>query len=103
LQTGIRLAFVRIRPQMRHGAANSTDVTASSEFLRITRKLLTKEIQEEATSKIKPKEEFQEGASANREPQPEPNHAKAGRWLKLPTDAMRYSKPCSFFSWQVMQ
>jgi len=44
LQMGIRLALVRIWPQMRQGAGNSTDVTASSALLKITDALLTKEL-----------------------------------------------------------
>jgi hypothetical protein len=36
VQMGIRLELVRIRPQIRHGAGNNTDVTASSAPRKIT-------------------------------------------------------------------
>jgi hypothetical protein len=44
LQMGIRLALARIWSQIRQGAGNSTDVTASSALLKITDALLTKEL-----------------------------------------------------------
>ena len=51
LQMGIRLALVRIWSQIRQGAGNSTDVTASSALLKITDALLTKELPEQPISK----------------------------------------------------
>jgi len=51
LQMGIRLALVRIWSQIRQGAGNSTDVTASSALLKITDALLTKEPRGQPISK----------------------------------------------------
>ena len=68
MHSGIRLAFVRIWPQMRHGAGNSTDVTASSVSLKITEALLIRKLRGETTLKVQGMEGFQPSVTAANAP-----------------------------------
>ena len=105
MQMGMRLAVMSVWAQIRQGAGKSTAATASTAFRMITEALLTERVRRDATPIAQANEEIKLRTQI---------YAIDSTWIDgLGRSVSRigeseikegvYSRPCSIFSWQVMQ